>query len=112
MDNLVNFFKALSDKTRLRMMLLLLKREHCVCELTEILDLSQPKISKHLAKLRDLGLVNVRRDARFMYYSLSLDYPAIKSVLAILSNYIPEYEQLKIDSDNVKGCTPIKKLRK
>ena len=72
MDDLTDFFKILSDETRLRILVLLYHQEYCVCELCGILGESQPKVSKHLAKLRDLGLVKDVRREQFIYYSLNL----------------------------------------
>ncbi|MDG4868251.1 metalloregulator ArsR/SmtB family transcription factor [Guyparkeria sp. 1SP6A2] len=66
------FFRALGDPTRLRCLLLLQQEgELCVCELTEALDLSQPKISRHLAHLRDAGIVQVRREGTWVFYRAS-----------------------------------------
>ncbi len=71
------FFRALSDATRLRsLMLLQSEGELCVCELTTALDLSQPKISRHLAQLRDLGITRVRREGTWVFYRVSDDLPA------------------------------------
>ena len=67
-----SFFKCLSDETRLRCMLLLHKvGELCVCELTHALDLSQPKISRHLAQLRQCGLLLDTRKGQWVYYRLN-----------------------------------------
>ena len=71
------FFKALSDLTRLRMLMLLsCEGELCVCELTYALDETQPKISRHLAHLREIGLVLDRRQGQWIYYRLDPDLPA------------------------------------
>jgi ArsR family transcriptional regulator len=71
------FFKALSDLTRLRMLVLLSgEGELCVCELTHALDEIQPKISRHLAQLRELGVVLDRRQGQWIYYRLNPDLPA------------------------------------
>jgi ArsR family transcriptional regulator len=71
-----DIFLALSDPLRRRVAALLAaKGELCVCELTAALDESQPKVSRHLALLRDVGLVQVRRDGRWMLYSLAPDLP-------------------------------------
>jgi ArsR family transcriptional regulator len=71
------FFKALSDFTRLRMLVLLSSEgELCVCELTYALDEVQPKISRHLAQLRELGVVLDRRQGQWIYYRLNPDLPA------------------------------------
>ena len=71
------FFKALSDLTRLRMLVLLSgEGELCVCELMHALDEIQPKISRHLAQLRELGVVLDRRQGQWIYYQLNPDLPA------------------------------------
>jgi ArsR family transcriptional regulator len=68
------FFKALGDLTRLRMLVLLrCEGELCVCELTHALDEIQPKISRHLAQLRELGVVLDRRQGQWIYYRLNPD---------------------------------------
>ena len=64
-------FEALSDRTRLRLLNLLAQGEICVCFFTSILDAPQPTVSRHLAYLRRGGLVETRRDGRWIHYSLS-----------------------------------------
>ena len=64
-------FLALADRTRLRLLNLMRDREVCVSSFTGTLDQSQPKISRHLAYLRNAGVVEVRRDGKWMYYSIS-----------------------------------------
>ncbi|PLX45452.1 MAG: transcriptional regulator [Hyphomicrobiales bacterium] len=65
-------FQALSDETRLRALLLMAEaRELCVCELVEALDVSQPKISRHMGVLRDAGLVGSRRQAQWVFYFIN-----------------------------------------
>lgn len=69
-----SLFQLLSDPTRLRCLLLMqAEGELCVCELTHALDLSQPKISRHLAALRDAGVVSSRRQGQWVYYQLHPD---------------------------------------
>ena len=71
------FFSALANDIRLRCLVLMeLQGELCVCELTHTLDLSQPMISRHLALLRETGLVETRRAGQWMYYTLHPDLPA------------------------------------
>ena len=70
------FFRALSDPTRLRCLLLLLTEERlCVCEFVHALDLSQPHVSRHLAQLRDIGIVTDMRRGQWVHYSLHPDLP-------------------------------------
>lgn len=76
MECATNIFAALSDPIRLRCLALMAKEgEVCVCELTHALQAAQPKISKHLASLRDAGLVRDRRDAQWVLYSIAPDLP-------------------------------------
>jgi ArsR family transcriptional regulator len=60
--DLTRLFAALADSTRLRLLNLMRGREVCVCYLVEILQQSQPKISRHLAYLRNAGVVSARRE--------------------------------------------------
>jgi ArsR family transcriptional regulator len=81
-DQLEVVFKALADRTRLRILALLGKNEVCVCHLHDSLGLPQPTVSRHLAYLRRSGLVAARRDGVWMHYrvSSSLD-PGVQKVL-------------------------------
>lgn len=79
---LVTLLAALSDRTRLRVLSLLGRGELCVCYFVEILEETQPKISRHLAYLRRLGLVNARRDGKWIHYSLAR--PAESSLAKVL----------------------------
>ncbi len=81
--NPVQFYKCLADETRLRcLMLIEHEGELCVCELTEALDESQPKISRHLAQLRQCGLLLDRKQGQWVYYRINPSLPGwAKSVL-------------------------------
>src|SRR5262252_8942198 len=81
-DELEHVFKALADKTRLRILALLGNNEVCVCHIHDSLGLPQPTVSRHLAYLRRTGLVDTRRDGVWMHYQVarSLD-PRIQAVL-------------------------------
>ena len=69
MDQYVSFFKALSDPTRLRVMVLLAEKKLCVCQIEDAMDLSQAKVSRHLNVLRNARLVEAKREGLWMYYS-------------------------------------------
>ena len=72
----LNILKALADETRLRCVVLLeAEGELCVCEMTYALALSQPKVSRHLALLRDVGLVTDRREGLWVYYRIQPSLP-------------------------------------
>ena len=71
------FFKMLADSTRLRCLLLMqAEGELCVCELTHALNLSQPKISRHLAHLREAGVLIARRNGTWMNYRINPNFDA------------------------------------
>ena len=82
-----DFFKCLSDPTRLDIMKWVLVRENvCVCELTELLQLSQPKISRHLALLRNLSVLLDQRKGQWVYYRVNPDLPEwANAVLKIIA---------------------------
>ena len=69
--DLERLFRTLADTTRLRLLNLMHGREICVCYLVEVLDVSQPKISRHLAYLRRAGVVSARREGKWMHYRLA-----------------------------------------
>jgi len=63
--------KALSDETRFRIAWALAEEDLCVCELSDALEVSQSTLSNHLSKMRDLGIVDTRKDGSWVYYMLS-----------------------------------------
>lgn len=92
-------FAALADPIRLRLMALLHREgELCVCEMTHALDIPQPKASKHLAALREAGLVRMRRDAQWVLYAVSEDAdPWLAEVLAVTARDLVEDADLTQD---------------
>lgn len=85
-----DFFKCLSDPTRLDILKIILARQNvCVCEITEILQLSQPKISRHLALLRNLSILLDERKGQWVYYRLNPDLPEwVNAVLNVLNDEV------------------------
>ncbi|WP_137168407.1 metalloregulator ArsR/SmtB family transcription factor [Salinimonas lutimaris] len=87
------FYKCLADDTRLKALLLLVSHsELCVCDFTDALQLSQPKISRHLADLRKCDLVLGERRGKWVYYQL---HPALpdwaRQVLTLTHDNNPDY---------------------
>ena len=96
------FFHALSDLTRLRCLALLHEHgEVCVCELTRTLGVSQPKISRHLALLRDLGLVQARRAGVWIHYSITPKLPAWSC--AVLDAAMPAFRESAQGQDDLRA---------
>ena len=104
MDNLIDFFKMLSDETRVRILVLLYHRKLCVCQLCGIMGETQPKISKHLAKLRDMGFVKDERKEQFIYYYLNLDNKLFEGVIKDIVGNIEGYDTLKKDIEKIDSA--------
>lgn len=99
-------FKCLADETRIRMMLLITREEElCVCELTCALSESQPKVSRHLAQLRNCGLLEDRRQGQWVYYRLHPRLPdwvvlLLKNTLAANQHWLsPDAKRLDLMGD-------------
>src|SRR5688572_7565218 len=71
LEDLDSVFKGFADPTRIRILSLLAAGELCVCDIVELLELSQPTVSRHLAYLRRCGLVEVTREWKFAHYRLA-----------------------------------------
>ena len=100
------FFKCLSDETRLRCVVLLLKQgKLCVCELKAALDLSQPKISRHLALLRQCGLLLDSREGQWVFYQINPKLPAWAFPLLenVLAAVVDHDEQFKNDLERLQN---------
>lgn len=109
--DLVRLFAALADSTRLRLLNLMRGREVCVCYFVEILQQSQPKVSRHLAYLRNAGIVRARRDGRWMHYSIQR--PEDAAAASILDTILKSLEgDKKLQSDLMRldraCCAPQK----
>lgn len=70
-EKLLHTFKALSEESRIRILMLLKHGELCVCDIAENLDMTQPNISFHLSMLKETGLIRDRKQGRWIYYSLN-----------------------------------------
>jgi ArsR family transcriptional regulator len=75
-SKVTSVFRALGDDTRLQILALLRRREVCVCEFVELLDLSQSAVSEHLRRLKEAGLVLDERRAMWVFYRLAEPLPA------------------------------------
>lgn len=103
-------FRALADRTRLRLLNLIADKEICVCYFVEILGISQPKISRHLAYLRRTGIVAARRQGRWMHYRLLAPRDPVASAILkeALSNLrqMPDMERDMAKLEN-SCCSPV-----
>jgi ArsR family transcriptional regulator len=104
-------FRALADPTRLRLLNLIADREICVCYFVEILRTSQPKISRHLAYLRNAGIVAARREGKWMHYRLEAPKDqAAASILRETLKHLREKPEMKRDVSRLSSacCSPQK----
>lgn len=95
---IIEGFHALSDPIRVRVIELLLQRELCVCDLCDILEINQSKLSFHLKNLKEANLVNSRQEGRWIYYSLNL------SQFQILEQYLADIRRNSVFSPPRSCC--------
>ena len=99
--NQIDFLKCLADQTRLDILMLILKQgERCVCDFTALLELSQPKISRHLALLRATQIVQDRRQGQWVYYRLHADLP--NWCIDVLNRIAQENPRFEADAFNLQ----------
>jgi len=118
MKEAARFFKILADESRLKMLWLLFnRRELCVCDIMAVLEITQSKASRHLATMRNLGIVTDRREGQWSYYSLCpVEDKIAKDHLKLLKttlSRLPEADQLveKLhiwlkEKEKGASCTP------
>ena len=107
MEQATLILKLLGDKTRLTMMKLIENHACCVCEFVEIFKMSQPSISQHLRKLKDLGLVEEERNSQWTFYSVDKSseyYPFIKTILDQLPNQDEKIRELDENGTRIDCC--------
>lgn len=105
MKQLEKTLKALADPSRLRILNILLQQEACVCDLQSVLELPQPLVSRHLAYLRNAGLVRDHRDGPRVWYSLALDDEVGRAVREFLQKVLPVFETFRADLARMRQLT-------
>jgi ArsR family transcriptional regulator len=99
-------FRVLGDRTRLRLVNLMTGRDICVCYLVEVLRVSQPKISRHLAFLRRAGLVDARREGKWMHYRIAeTNNPAVEQLLDQLKLLLTDDPQMQRDIERLNQAS-------
>lgn len=105
-----SIFKALSEEIRLRIAVLLIKGELCVCDLTTVLSVPQSTVSRHMSKLKNAGIVTDRRTGKWVYYTLSTDLeqllPDLLTMIRSIGTHTPYIEdaQRLTEHKNSKSC--------
>ncbi len=109
--NVERFFQALGDETRLRLLNLMGEQEICVCYFVEVLKQPQPKISRHLAYLRNAGIVAGRRDGKWMHYRIVMPpNPGAAKTLRKILQWFKEEKAMQLDRERLANacCKPEK----
>ena len=100
-----DLFGAFAHPTRLRILgLLRAEKEICVCDLATVLDEPQPKVSRHLALLRDAGLVEVRADGKWKFYALTQPPTALhRRLVRCVGDCLADLAELRADRERLDG---------
>ena len=95
----VNIFKALSDPNRIRIVKMLAERELCMCEIREVLDLSNSTVSKHLTILRDAGLLLDTKDGKWVNFRLNekSEHIFIRSLIGLIKKSFGDDDAIQND---------------
>ena len=105
MRQIIKIFKALSDSNRLRIIKMLEVRPLCVCEITEVLQLANSTVSKHLSILREADLILDEKEGKWVNYSLNTNLAddIKKKILALLKDGLPNDDVVTKDRQKVKS---------
>ena len=111
---LEKLFRALADRTRMRLLNLMYNQEICVCYLVEVLQTNQPKISRHLAYLRKAGIVAARREGKWMHYRVVVPSdPVAARILHEVQAWLAEDRVMQRDKQRLTKtcCMPQKSVQ-
>ncbi|MGD0281926.1 MAG: metalloregulator ArsR/SmtB family transcription factor [Dissulfurispiraceae bacterium] len=110
MREVLDLIKLLSDQSRLRILLLLTKKELCVCQIMGVLNMSQPLVSRNLSLLLKAGFLKDRRDGKLMFYKIKKVLPGKhQQFLALLHELLKDDTTLKKDLRSLGECTEFQK---
>jgi ArsR family transcriptional regulator, arsenate/arsenite/antimonite-responsive transcriptional repressor len=105
MKEFLGLTKALSDESRVRALMALMGGELCVCQIIELLGLAPSTVSKHMAILHQAGLVETRKEGRWIYYHLNED-PEVRcvgTVMAMARECLSRNDRIRDDARRLKG---------
>jgi ArsR family transcriptional regulator len=105
MKQYLDLFKALSDKNRLRILLMLRVRPLCVCEISEVLNVALSTISAHLKLLKTTGLIEDEKEGRWVIYRLAVSNEFFHEILGRIEDQLESDEQFKHDRKVISNIT-------
>jgi len=110
MKETAKLFGIFSDETRLRILMLLTRKELCVCQIMGVLGVSQPLVSRNLFLLRSAGLLSERKEGKLVFYSLKKELSAMTSdVIHLLRRALKDNEALSVDLQSLADCHEFQK---
>lgn len=110
MRQLLDNLKLIADKTRVRILLMLDKRELCVCQLMAVLQISQPLVSKNLSLLLRAGFLEARREGKMVFYRINPKAEKNQiSIIELLGEWLKDDETLKRDMESLEECSEYQK---
>lgn len=101
MNKKIEFIKLFSDKTRIRILNLLYKRKVCVCEIKNILKITQAGISKHISKIKKFGILKEEQKSFWSYYSINISDKELKEIFDFILSKFSNEEVLKKDLEKI-----------
>lgn len=110
MKKVLKLFKLLSDEKRLRILMLLIEKELCVCQIMGVMGISQPLVSRNLSLLSNAGLLSERKDGKLAFYAVKSRLPeATAKIIGLLKEQLKDNEILKKDLNSLAECYEFQK---
>jgi ArsR family transcriptional regulator len=110
MKNIAKTMKLLSDQGRLRILMVLSKRELCVCQIMGVLGISQPLVSRNLSLLSDAGLLDERKEGKLVFYSIRKDMASTdRKIVGVLREAMKSDRILAEDLRSLMDCDEFQK---
>jgi ArsR family transcriptional regulator len=110
MKKIENIMKLLSDKTRLRILMLLTRRELCVCQIMGVLGISQPLVSRNLKLLSDAGFLDERKEGKLVFYSINKSLDKLNTrMIELLKETLKDDSILTDDLSSLRECEEFQK---
>lgn len=110
MSNTARLMKLFSDDTRLRILMLISRKELCVCQIMGVLGISQPLVSRNLAILSNAGLIKERKDGKLVFYSMNKEiHQSHKKVIDLLQEMTLGDTTYSGDMNSLKDCEAFQK---
>ncbi|HET6514810.1 MAG TPA: metalloregulator ArsR/SmtB family transcription factor [Thermodesulfovibrionales bacterium] len=110
MKDIAKLCGVFSDETRMRILMLLTRKEMCVCQIMGVLGISQPLVSRNLFLLRSAGLLSERREGKLVFYSLIKDLPAVAGgIISLLKKHLKDDPVFTSDLQSLADCSAFQK---